>query len=74
MTDQPVVLTAKEVVCPHCYLATQLALMTEPRIPAPGMFWLCQECKEMAVFDASLDLREATPEEQARVVKPAVLP
>ena len=74
MTDQPVVLTSKEVVCPHCYLATQLALMTEPRIPAPGMFWLCQECQEMSVFEADLDLRAATPEEQARVVKPAAIP
>lgn len=71
MTDTPVVLTAKEVVCPHCYLATQLALSTEPRIPAPGNLWLCQECNEMAVFDDKLDLREGTPEELAKVIKPA---
>ena len=72
MTDQPVVLTSKEVVCPHCYLATQLALSTEPRIPAEGNLWLCQECKELSVFDATLDLRVATPEEQAKVIKPAI--
>ena len=71
MTDLPVVLTAKEVVCPHCYLATQLALLTEPRVPAPGNIWLCNECNELSVFKDNLDLREGTPEELAKVIKPA---
>jgi len=67
MTDKPVVLTSKEVVCPHCYLATRLALSTEPRIPAPSNLWLCEECKQLSVFDEKLDLREGTPEELAKV-------
>jgi len=67
MTDKPVVLTSKEVVCPHCYLATRLALSTEPRIPAPSNLWLCEECKRLSVFDEKLDLREGMPEELAKV-------
>jgi hypothetical protein len=62
------VLSSKEIICPYCYLATQLTLSTEPRIPATGMLWLCNECKELAVFTDSLDLREATPEEKAKAI------
>lgn len=62
------VLSTKEIVCPYCYLSRRLTLSTEPRIPAAGMMWLCEECKNIAVFTANLDLREATPEEKAKAI------
>jgi hypothetical protein len=68
MTKPLVVLSTKEIVCPYCYLAHQLTVLTDPRIPTPGMLWLCNECKDLSVFDEHLDLREATPEEKAKAV------
>jgi hypothetical protein len=62
------VMTAKEIVCPYCYLATQLAISTEPRVPSPRNLWLCHECKNLSVFTDNLDLREATEIETAKVM------
>jgi hypothetical protein len=71
---QPV-LTHKEIVCPTCYLATNLVLSTEPRFPSPGMLWYCRECHEIAAFDDNLDLRIATEEERKNArVNPENLP
>ena len=67
------VLTWKEVICTHCYLSHSITLSTEPRIPAPGMLWLCNECDTLSVFDEKLDLREATPEEAARALRPTAI-
>lgn len=69
------VLTPKEVVCPTCYLAANLILSSEPRMPAPGMLWYCRECHEIAAFDENLDLRLATDAEKANSrVTPEHLP
>jgi len=62
------VLSTKEIICPVCFLANNLTLSTEPRIPAPRMMWLCRECNTLSVFDEALDLREATPEERAKAI------
>ena len=67
------VLTSKSIVCPYCYLATTLTLSTEPRVPAPSMLWLCNECKDLSVFDENLDLRIATDAEKAKAA-PAAKP
>ena len=62
-------LTAKEIVCPICYLATTITLTTVPRTPSPSMLWYCHECKELSVFDENLDLRIATEAEKAKAGK-----
>jgi hypothetical protein len=67
------VLSTKEIVCPMCYLAHRLILFTEPRIPATGMLWLCDECKDISVFDENLDLRMATDEEKSKAIRPTAL-
>ena len=67
------VLSSKEIVCPYCYLATQITLSTEPRVPAPTMLWYCNECKDLSVFDDNLDLRIATDIEKAQAIPPAGL-
>ena len=59
-------LTSKEIVCPYCYLARRLTLSTEPRVPSAGMLWLCNECKDMSVFDENLDLRIASDAEKLK--------
>jgi len=61
-------LSTQEIICPYCFLAHSLTLSTEPRIPSPGMMWLCRECNSISVFDEKLDLREATPEEKAKAI------
>ena len=43
--------TSKTIVCPICYLATDIMLVNEPRTPAPGNLWACKECNELSVFD-----------------------
>jgi hypothetical protein len=58
------VATSKTIVCPVCYLATDIVLTTEPRNITPGMLWLCGECKDMSVFDGNLDLVVATDEQK----------
>jgi len=68
------ILTQKEVVCPTCYLATNLVLLSEPRIPSPGNLWYCAECHEIGAFDDNLDLRLATDAEKAKAIQPANLP
>ena len=65
-------LAAKEIVCPVCYLATQITVINEPRTPAPGMLWACRECNELSVFDESLDLRIASDAEKSKA-RPAQL-
>jgi hypothetical protein len=65
-------LAAKEIVCPVCYLATQITVINEPRTPAPGMLWACHECNELSVFDENLDLRIASDAEKAKA-RPAML-
>ena len=65
-------LAAKEIVCPVCYLATQITVINEPRTPAPGMLWACHECNELSVFDENLDLRIASDDEKAKA-RPAKL-
>ena len=67
------VLSTKEIVCPTCYLAHRLILSTVPRMPAPRMMWLCDECHELSVFDDALNLRLATDEEKSRAIKPSEL-
>jgi hypothetical protein len=39
-------------------------LTTEPRNVTAGMLWLCEECKDMSVFDGNLDLVIATDEQK----------
>jgi hypothetical protein len=68
------VLTSKEVVCPTCYLAVNLVLSSDPRMPAPDMLWYCRECHDIAVFDDNLDLRQATDVEKARAAPVQNLP
>ena len=69
------ILTHKDIVCPTCYLATNLVLSNVPRFPAPGMLWYCRECHEIGAFDDNLDLRMATEDEKATArVNPANLP
>lgn len=68
------IVTSKEVVCPACYLATTLQLFSEPRLPAPGNLWYCNECHEIAAFDDNLDLRLATDAEKAKAIQPQNLP
>lgn len=58
------VATTKTIVCPYCYLAKEVVCLTEPRVPAPTMLWLCEECKDMAVFNDNLDLVIATDEQK----------
>jgi hypothetical protein len=68
------VLTPKEIVCPTCYLATNIILSTEPRMPSPGVLWYCRECHEISTFDETLDLRQATDAEKAKAVPVENLP
>jgi len=58
--------TSKTIICPVCYLATDIMLSNEPRTPAPGNLWACNECKELSVFDDQLDLRIASDAEKAK--------
>lgn len=60
------VATTKTIVCPYCYLAKEIVLTTEPRVPSPTMLWLCEECKDLAVFDENLDLAIATDEQKTK--------
>jgi hypothetical protein len=62
------VASQKEIVCPYCYLASQITLYTEPRMPSPTMLWYCIECKDISVFDDNLDLRIATDVEKAKAI------
>jgi hypothetical protein len=32
------------------------------------MMWLCDECRQLSVFDEKLDLREATEAEKAKAI------
>ena len=64
MSEPLAVATSKTIVCPYCYLAKEIMLTTEPRNVTAGMLWLCEECKDMSVFDGNLDLVIATDEQK----------
>jgi|GEM_PF-2737866 len=54
------VATTKTIVCPYCHLAKEIVLVNDPPNVSPGMLWLCEECKDMSVFDATFELQIAT--------------
>jgi len=70
MSEVAPVATTKSIVCPYCYLAKEIVLLTEPRIPMPSMLWLCEECKDLAVFDDNLDLQIATDAQKNKATTP----
>lgn len=68
------VLTEHKIVCPMCYETSKITITDNPRVPAPGNKWLCSSCRDLSVFDDSLDLRMATDAERAQALGDMALP